>query len=79
MIDLKKTFTSWEELPLFLSAEQVAGILGVSKANAYSIFHSKNFPVLTVGERRMVCPRDAFIKWVNKNISDENGLFSAKG
>lgn len=75
-MDLKKIFRSWEELPLFLSAEQVAGLLGISRANSYSLFHRKDFPVLTVGERRMVCPRDALKKWVSNNISDEKDFLS---
>lgn len=70
---MKNEYKSLEELPLFLSAEQVATVLGVSRANGY-----KGFPVLTVGERRLVCPRDAFLKWIRNNISDENELFSAK-
>lgn len=75
---MKNEYKSLEELPLFLSAEQVATVLGVSRANGYQLFHTKGFPVLTVGERRLVCPRDAFLKWIRNNISDENELFSVK-
>ena len=75
---MKNEYRSLEELPLFLSAEQVATVLNISRASTYQLFHRRGFPVLTVGERRLVCPRDAFLQWVRNNISDENELFSAK-
>ena len=75
---MKNEYKSLEDLPLFLSAEQVAAVLNISKATAYQLFHSRGFPLLTVGERRLVCPRDAFVQWIRSNITDENELFSAK-
>ena len=38
------TYTSLEQLPLALSAEDVAQVLGISRANAYELMHSEGFP-----------------------------------
>ena len=75
---MKNEYKSLEELPLFLSAEQVATVLGISRANGYQLIHTKGFLVLTVGKRRLVCPLDAFLKWIQSNISGKNEFFSAK-
>ena len=54
---------SYDNLPLFLNAELVAKVLGVSPSSGYELMHEDGFPVLRVGSR-MVVPKDAFIRWV---------------
>ena len=54
---------SYDDLPLFLNAETVAKVLGVSPSSGYELMHEDGFPVLRVGSR-MVVPKDAFIRWV---------------
>lgn len=54
---------SYDDLPLFLNAELVAKVLGVSPSSGYELMHEDGFPVLRVGSR-MVVPKDAFIRWV---------------
>ena len=48
------TYTSLEQLPLALSAEDVAQVLGISRANAYTLMHSKGFPTIKIGKRMTV-------------------------
>ncbi len=59
-------YKSYDELPLFLNAEMVAKVLGVSPSTGYELMHDKDFPVLKVGSR-MVVPKSEFIAWVTKN------------
>ena len=54
---------SFEELPLFLNADIVAGLLGVSPSSAYELMHEKDFPSLRIGNRLLV-PRDQFQIWM---------------
>ncbi len=58
-------FQSYEELPLFLNAETVATVLGVSISSAYELLHERGFPSLTVGNRLLV-PKEEFIRWVQQ-------------
>ena len=47
----KKAYKSYEELPLMLTVPDMAAVLGVSRAGAYELAHSEEFPVLKVGSR----------------------------
>ena len=58
-------YKSYEELPLFLNAETVAKVLGVSPSSGYELMHEKNFPALRIGNR-IVVPKEKFIQWVNQ-------------
>ena len=62
----ESTFTNYDQLPLFLNAEMVAKVLGVSPSSGYELLHEDGFPVLRVGNR-MVVPKDAFIRWVESH------------
>lgn len=56
-------YKSYDELPLFLNAEMVAKVLGVSPSSGYELMHEPDFPVLKVGSR-MVVPKEKFMEWV---------------
>lgn len=65
---MKKIYTALEQLPLALSAEDVAQVLGISRANAYALMHSKGFPTLKIG-KRMTVPKDKLIEWMEKRLA----------
>ena len=58
-------YTSMEQLPITLSANQLAQVLGISRANAYTLMHSKGFPTIQIG-KRMVVPKNKLIEWMEK-------------
>ena len=58
-------YTSMEQLPITLSANQVAQVLGISRANAYTLMHSKGFPTIQIG-KRMVVPKNKLIEWMER-------------
>ena len=55
-------YKSYDELPLFLNAETVAKLLGISPSSGYELMHEKGFPVLKVGNRMLV-EKEKFRKW----------------
>jgi excisionase family DNA binding protein len=59
------TYTSLEQLPLALSAEDVAQVLGISRANAYNLLHREDFPTLRIG-KRMLVSRDRLARWMDE-------------
>ena len=61
-------FKDYSELPLFLNAELVAKVLGVSPSSGYELMHEPGFPVLKIGNR-MVVPKEEFIQWVEQNTA----------
>ena len=60
-------YKSYEELPLFLNAEMVAKVLGISPSSSYELMHEDGFPVLKVGNR-MVVPKERFRMWVEEKV-----------
>ena len=62
----ESTYKSYDDLPLFLNAEMVAKVLGVSPASSYELMHEDGFPTLRVGSR-IVVPKEKFIQWVEEN------------
>ena len=60
-------YSNYDELPLFLNAEMVAKVLGISISSAYELMHEMNFPALRVGSR-IVVPKEKFCQWVESQI-----------
>lgn len=59
-------YKSYDDLPLFLNAETVAKVLGISISSAYELMHDPGFPVVRVGSR-MVVPKK-FVAWVSAQV-----------
>ena len=62
----KSVYKTYDDLPLFLNANLVAQVLGVSQSSWYELMHEPGFPVLRVGSR-MVVPKEQFIRWVTEH------------
>lgn len=62
----ESVYKNYEELPLFLNANTVAKVLGVSPSSGYELLHESGFPALKIGNR-IVVPKEKFIAWVEAN------------
>lgn len=62
-------YRSFDELPVMLTIPQVASVLSISRAGAYELAHSKNFPAMIVGSR-IVVPKDRLLAWVDRKVSE---------
>ena len=62
---MKQTYTSLDQLPVSLSAPDVAQVLGISRAGAYNLLRSKGFPTVHIG-KRMIVPKDKLLAWLDK-------------
>ena len=62
--------TSYEQLPIMLNADAVSQTLGISRAGAYELMHSKGFPTLRIGKRMMVS-KEQFINWVEMKSGEQ--------
>ena len=58
-------FTNYDQLPLFLNANTVAQVLGVSISSAYELMHERGFPALRVGNR-IIVRIVIFCQWVEE-------------
>lgn len=64
-------YKSYDDLPLFLNADAVAKVLGVSSSNAYELMHESGFPTLHVVSR-MVVPKEQFVQWVSTHTQGDD-------
>ncbi len=62
----ESVYKSYDDLPLFLNAELVAKVLGVSPSSGYELMHEEGFPTLRIGSR-MVVPKEKFVQWVEEH------------
>lgn len=60
-------YKSYDELPLFLNAETVSKLLGISPSSCYELMHDKDFPTLRIGSR-LIVPKDKFHEWAERKI-----------
>ena len=59
----ESVYTAYEDLPLFLNAETVAKLLGISISSSYELMHEKGFPSLRIGSPLLAknSPPDCFL------------------
>ena len=65
----KSSYKTYDELPLMLSVPDVAKVLGISRAGAYGLAHSKKFPSMKIGSR-IIVPKDKFLLWIEKRCGE---------
>ena len=61
-------YNSYDDLPLFLNAELVAKVLGVSPSSGYELMHEAGFPTLRIGSR-VVVPKEKFVQWAEEHTA----------
>ena len=66
----ESTYKTYDQLPLFLNAEMVAQVLGVSISSAYELMHETGFPALRIGSR-IVVPKEKFRRWVETQVGGD--------
>lgn len=65
-IPAKKTYHNENEIPLFLTVEDVANVLKISTSFAYHLFYEKDFPAIKLGSRRIV-HKEKLFKWLEEH------------
>ena len=69
---MKETeYKDYDDLPMVLSALDVANALRISRAGAYDLLRSESFPTLKIG-RRVVVSKEAFIQWIKENSRESD-------
>ncbi len=66
----ESSYRNYEDLPLFLNAELLANVLGVSVSSAYELMHEKGFPSVRIG-KRFIVPREDLKQWISAQIEKQ--------
>ena len=67
----KSMIKNYDELPMFINADLLAELFGVSRASAYELMRKRNFPSFRIGKRILVS-RENLIAWVESR-SEKGG------
>ena len=57
------------DLPPVLNAIQLAAALGISRAGAYNLLNTADFPTLHVGSRKLVA-RSKLFEWIDRHSNN---------
>lgn len=68
----RSKYNSFNELPLMLTVQDVADVLGIGLAHAYEVAHRQDFPTITLGSR-IIVPRDKFMAWDRRAGGQKDG------
>lgn len=58
----------FNDLPDILDATQIASVLRISRAGAYNLLSSEDFPTLHIGRRKLVMKND-LIAWLKSHTN----------
>ena len=61
---------NFESYPDILNANQLAEILGISRASAYQLLHMDSFPTLRIG-KRMLVPKEKLMLWIDQHTGGD--------
>ena len=62
---------NYDELPMFINADLLAELFGVSRASAYELMREKNFPSFRIG-KRIVVSKENLRTWIESR-SEKGG------
>jgi excisionase family DNA binding protein len=62
-----------ETEPLLLRGEEVAELLGVSRAKAYRLMQHRTIPVVTFG-KAVRCPRESLLDFIREQTQHPTGV-----
>ena len=65
----KSSYKTYDDLPLMLSVPDVAKVMGISRAGAYELAHSREFPSMKIGSR-IIIPKKKFLLWIEKQCGE---------
>lgn len=69
-----ENFTSFDQLPITLNADQLAQVLGISRSGAYQLMHADDFPTIKIG-KRMVVPKEELRLWMDRKLSEKKDIY----
>lgn len=60
-------YKTYEELPLYLNADTVSKLLGISISSAYELMNEEGFPSVRIG-KRLIVPKENLQAWEESHL-----------
>ena len=67
----KSMINNYDELPMFINANLLAELFGVSRASAYELMSEKHFPSFRIG-KRIIVSKENLRTWIESR-SEKGG------
>lgn len=64
---MKKVYLTTDDLPIYLTVNDLAALLRISRSSAYELAREPGFPKLKSVLGRIVIPRDKMLEWLENN------------
>ena len=65
-METTERYSNYEQIPMYLNAQEIVKILGLSRTTVYAFMQAEDFPAIIVGGRRLV-QKDWFFTWLKKH------------
>lgn len=69
-------YHSYDEVPLMLSAKDIAALLKMPMSSVYFMFYAVDFPTVSIGSRKLV-RKEKLFAWLEKHENDITYLMNA--
>ncbi len=69
-------YSNYDDIPLFLDANKIVRVLGLSRSSVYEMLRADTFPVIIIGGRKLV-RKEKLFAWLDKQEvfpSENNSL-----
>ncbi len=61
-------YSNYDDIPLFLDANELVKVLGLSRSNVYEMLRSDSFPSIIIGNRKLV-RKEKLFAWLDAHES----------
>lgn len=66
-------YSNYDDIPLFLDANEIVKVLGLSRSSVYEMLRADTFPVIIIGGRKLV-RKEKLFDWLDEQeiVTPEN-------
>lgn len=60
-------YSNYDDIPLFLDANEIVKVLGLSRSSVYEMLRADTFPVIIIGGRKLV-RKEKLFDWLDEQV-----------
>lgn len=67
--EMSQRYCDYNQIPFILSVKDLIDILNLSEDTIYTVTHRQDFPIIVIGNRRLV-RKDRLFEWIKEQESE---------
>ena len=60
-------YSNYDDIPLFLDANEIVKVLGLSRSSVYEMLRADTFPVIIIGGKKLV-RKEKLFDWLDEQV-----------